>query len=316
MRPPLALSTTRTTVLLTAIAAALTLWCAAGSSTAHAAPPAQASALCTDAPHGCGVTVAAFAREGATVPVVVHGRPGTRVTLMAYQAIIDDQGQLAELTPLGAGQEVLTNSFGAVSVEFTIPAVVTHESSGWALISVDGLSSTDTSMTVGTFVPFGARRPKILGDGYASDKPVGEVIEVQAVGAISGSRFVVEYQANDGQWHDITVGEAHASGSPAEPFTIAYQLPRGLTDEPHQLRLSNVTDSAISSVWLATPSADGQVADVKPVFTPPPVGDALDGTSVLAAHPTEQVRLASYVIGGASALYVAVVTVVSRRRDS
>lgn len=284
---------------------------------AHAAPPPQAELLCSDAPRGCAISVGDALREGATYPVTVQGRPQTRVQVMAYHAVVDEEGALTGLVPLGDGVEVLTGSAGVVSADLPVPAVVTEESSGWALISVAGLAGTDTSLTVGQFVPFGARRPTVLGDGFGERKPVGETLDLQIVGAIPGSRYAVEYRDADEAWHAITVGDGAVFGRPDEPSVVQYRLPRGLTDTPHQIRLRNVSDSAIAALWLAVPSTDGDPAPNRALFTPPPVGDALDGTSPLAAHPAGLVRGVSYGIAGACTAFVAAATVGSaaaRRR--
>lgn len=289
----------------TLLAALLTAAIAWGPLPAQAAPPAQAALLCSGAPRGCGITISDATREGATFPVTVHGRPQTRVKVLAYQALVDEHGTLQRLLPIGEGVEVLTGAEGVVSTDLSIPAVVREPSSGWALISVDGVTGIDTSLTVGAYVPFGARRVTVLGDGFAERKPVGRVLELSLVGAIRGSRFAVEYRADDGAWRDITVGDGAAMGRPDEPSAVQYQLPRGLTGTPHQIRLRNTSDSAIAALWLAVPSDHGEPAPVRPLFTPPPVGDALTGTSTLAAHPAGLVRAASYGIAAGSLAFVA-----------
>lgn len=296
------------------LAAVVMGWCALP---AHAGPPPQAELLCSDAPRGCAITVADTLREGATFPVTVQGRPQTRVQVVAYQAVVDEQGTLQDLVPLGDGVEVLTGSAGVVSADLPIPAVVTDESSGWALVSVASLTGTDTSLTVGEFAPFGARRPTVLGDGFGERKPVGEPLDLSLMGAIHGSRYAVEYRDDDDVWHDITVGDGAATGAPDEPSVVRYQLPRGLRGMPYQVRLRNISDSAIAALWLAVPAADGDPAPPRQRFVPPPVGDALDGTSPLAAHPTALVRGVGYGIAGVCTVFVLGATAcsaVTRRR--
>lgn len=290
----------RRALLLGLITALLVL----GPPSAYADAPAQAVSLCSDAPNGCAIQVADVTREGATFPVTVQGRPQTRVRIVAYQAIADG-AELQELKPLGAGVELLTSSSGVAKTELTIPAVVEDRSSGWVLISVDGVEGTDVSLTVGAFAPFGARIPTVLGDGYSEEKPVGETLELQIVGAIAGTRYAVELQSDDGSWADLTQGTGYVQSPPDEVATIRYMLPRGLSDTSKKLRLRNLTDSATDAVWHATPSSDGKPADRERRFTPPPVGDALDGTALLASHPTETVRFVATGIAAGSVGFVA-----------
>lgn len=289
----------------------------AATSPAHAAPPPDALELCREAPAGCAIRVADTTREGATTAVTVQGAPHVRVKLRAYQAIVED-AQLKELKPLGPGVEVITNRNGIATVDLSIPAVVKNASSGWALVSVDGVTSTDVSTTVGTFAPFGARIPTVLGDGFSAEKPVGTPLDLRLVGTIQGTRFAVELEHDDGTWEDVTLQPTHVDAAPDEEAIVSYALPRGLTSTPKKLRLRNITDSSIDSIWLATPSADGTPAPLAERFTPPPVGDALDGTAALAAHPTTAVQVVGFSIAGASAIFVAAMLAadtVRRRRD-
>ena len=284
---------------------------------AHAAPPPGALELCQEAPSGCAIRVADDTREGATNSVTVQGAPHVRVKLRAYQAIADG-AELKELKPLGDGVEVVTNRGGIATVDLSIPAVVKDASSGWALISVDGVTGTDVSTTVGTFAPFGARIPTVLGDGFAVEKPVGVPLDLHVVGSIRGTRFAVEIEHDDGTWEDVTLQHTHVDAAPDEDAIVQYALPRGLTSTPKKLRLRNITDSSIDSIWLATPSADGTPAQLDERFVPPPVGDALDGTAALAAHPTTTVQVVGFGIAGASAIFVAAMLAadtVRRRRD-
>ena len=216
----------------------------AAASTAHAAPPPDALELCREASAGCAIRVADTTREGATTAVTVQGAPHVRVKLRAYQAIAED-AQLKELKPLGPGVEVITNRNGIATVDLSIPAVVKDASSGWALVSVDGVTSTDVSTTVGTFAPFGARIPTVLGDGFSTEKPVGTPLDLRLVGTIQSTRFAVELEHDDGTWEDVTLQPTHVDATPDEEAIVPYALPRGLTSTPKKLRLRNITDLSL-----------------------------------------------------------------------
>lgn len=294
---------------------ALLLLCLPASS-ASADMPDQASLLCSgELPRGCAIEASGWMREGATFPVTVFGAPHARVQVVAYQAIADGT-ELTELRQIGDGIELIVGSQGVSHVNLAIPAVVEEPSSGWVLISVGGVTGTDVSMTVGTFVPFGARIPSVLGDGYAESKPVGESLELHYVGAIPRTRFGVEYLDDSGTWRDITIGTSQTSPRPENISTIEYMLPRGLTDTPKQLRLSNQSDTAVSPLWFAVASIDGEPAPREPVFVPPAVGDALDGVRPLTGHPEQQVKGFSLGIGVGSVMLVAGALLFTRLRRS
>lgn len=285
-------------------------------SPASAEMPDQASSLCSgDLPRGCAIEASGWMREGATFPVTVFGAPQTRVQVVAYQAIADGE-ELLDLRQIGDGIEMIVGSQGVSNVNLVIPAVVEEPSSGWALISVGGITGTDVSMTVGTFVPFGARIPTVLGDGYAESKPVGTTLQLHHIGAIPGTRFGVEYLDDSETWRDITIGTSEVTQRPEEISTIEYMLPRGLTDTPKQLRLTNQSDTAVSPVWLAVPSVDGEAVPRDPVFVPPPVGDALEGVRPLTGHPEKLVKNIAVGLGAGSFVVVAGALAIPRLRRS
>lgn len=270
--------------------------------------PPQAATLCSGSPRGCALQTDDWLREGATFPVTVIGNANARVAVVAYLAVLTD-GALTELRPISADAEVITNSSGVAHTELAIPTMaVVGDSSGWALVSVGGLEGgTDTLQTVGQFVPFGARVPRILGDGYGVEKPAGATLDLEVTGTIPGTRFAVDYEDDAGLWQEATVdlrGEDGAAPSPPgatrpdDTTTLRYTVPRGLTSTPHKFRLRNVSDSAISPLWLATPTVDGIPEEPAAAFQPPPVGGDLSGTNLVATHPQ---RAVVYAAGGLAA---------------
>lgn len=273
---------------------------------ANAAPPAQASTLCGGSPRGCALETNDWLREGATFPVTVIGNANARVEVVVYLAIVSD-GALTELRPISRDAEVITNSQGVAHTDVAVPTLdAGTESSGWALVSVGGLQdSTDMLQTVGQFVPFGARVPKVLGDGYGEEKPAGATLDLQFTGAIPGTRFAVDYADDDGVWHDTTTTDkaaptdtAAAVARPDGITTLRYTMPRGLMSTPHKFRLRNVSDSAISPLWLATPTVDGVAEGPAAAFEPPPVGEDLSGANLVATHPQQAVMIAAGSVAG------------------
>ena len=291
----------RTTVLAVAALLLASPWAVLP---AAAEAPVQASTLCAGSPRGCSLETNDWLREGATFPVTVIGNANARVQVVVYQAILFD-GALAELRPISSEAEVITNSSGVAHTDVSIPTLgATGDASGWALVSVGGLQDgTDTLQTVGQFVPFGARVPRILGDGYGEEKPAGATLDLQFTGTIPGTRFAVDYEDDDGLWQETTTTDRAASPEttntaetgqrPDDVTTLSYTVPRGLNSTPHKFRLRNVSDSAISPLWLATPSVDGTAEEPAAAFQPPPVGQDLSGANIVATHPERTVVFAA-----------------------
>ncbi len=289
---------------------------------AAAEAPAQASTLCSGSPRGCSLETNDWLREGATFPVTVIGNANARVQVVIYQAVLVD-GVLAELRPISAQAEVITNSSGVAHTEVAIPTLGTpRDASGWALVSVGGLQDgTDTLETVGQFVPFGTRVPRILGDGYGEEKPAGATLKLLFTGSIPGTRFAVDYEDDDGVWQETTATDRTSSDDtadtpprPDDVTTLAYIVPRGLNSTPHKFRLRNVSDSAISPLWLTTPSVDGVPEEPAAAFQPPPVGEDLSGANLVATHPERKVVLAAGGIAVSTLVMTAVGIGIGLRR--
>ncbi len=307
---------------------------------AAAEPPAQAATLCAGSPRGCALETNDWLREGATFPVTVIGNANARVEVVVYQAVLVD-GALTELRPISTPAEVITNSAGVAHTEVAIPTLsTTGDASGWALVSVGGLQDgNDTLQTVGQFVPFGTRVPRILGDGHGEEKPAGATLGLQFTGAIPGTRFAVDYEDNDGVWQEATAtgssakpdvtdtpdapespesantsGTSAAGPRPDDVTILNYTVPRGLTSTPHKFRLRNVSDSAISPLWLATPTVDGAPQEPQAVFQPPPVGEDLSGANLVATHPQRTVVLAAGGVAVTSVVFTLVGASIGLRR--
>ncbi len=307
---------------------------------AAAEPPAQAATLCAGSPRGCALETNDWLREGATFPVTVIGNANARIQVVVYQAVLAD-GALAELRPISTEAEVITNSAGVAHTEVAIPTLSTPgDASGWALVSVGGMQDgADTLQTVGQFVPFGTRVPRILGDGYGEEKPAGATLELQYTGTIPGTRFAVDYQDDDGVWQETTAtgiaatsaetdtsdadpeentdtqDEGSSTPRPDDTSTLNYTVPRGLNSTPHKFRLRNVSDSALSPPWFLTPTVDGTPQEPLTPFQPPPVGEDLSGANLVATHPERTVVLTAGSIAVATfALTLAGAGIGLRRR--
>lgn len=297
--------------ILTAFVALVVLTAGVAVPASAEGPPAQAEALCIGAPRGCDLSTGEVIREGTTFPVTITGNAHVRLQVVIYLAEADG-ADLVGLRPISDPVEAFTDANGRARVQVSVPALDAGPSAGWALLSVGGVSGTDVSTTVGRFVPFGARVPTILGDGNAvSAKPVGTPLELRFTGAVPGTRFAIDYQDDHQVWHEITSGEQQIADRPEEISVAGYTVPRGLSPTPKKFRLRNVSDSAVSSLWLGTPAVDGVPAELTERLVPPPVGTALAGTSPQNAHPSGVVRLIG--AGIAVACLVGAVAAVTRR---
>jgi hypothetical protein len=298
---------------LAGLAAALLL---AAPLPARADAPAQVASLCADAPSGCSLRHDAWMREGSTYPVVVTGRAGVRVQVVVYAATVDD-GRVTALTPVSTGGEVLVESNGVATATVTIPARTEGSAGGWALVSLGGLEGTDTSETIGAWVPFGARNPTVLGDGYGEVKPAGAVLDLHLVGTVPGSQFAVDYADEKGDWREATIDGDAANEPATRPDDVAivrYQMPRGLAATPHAFRLRNVTAGSAGATWEATPGTKGVAEERTAWAAPGPVGERVDGAVAVAVHPTGAVRAAAAGVGAAALGATLVGAIAARRR--
>lgn len=303
--------------LRAAQAALLALLLACLASPAQAAGPAQVTALCEGAPNGCALTFDRWLRDGASFPVSVRGNAGARVKVVVYQATLRE-GRVQKLTAISTGGEVTVPNSGVTTAQVAIPAIEDALTGGWALVSLDGIVGTDTSETIGGFVPFGSRTPILLGDGYADLKPAGAELELSLTGTIPGSLFAVDYQDDDGSWKDATGDPKTANtpaATPADVAVVRYEMPRGLSAKPHQFRLRNVTSGDASITWSATPDADGTQKDKDEVATPPVVGEQVAEATAGDQRPTGMIRALSLSIGALGVVAALVGVPLLNRRD-
>ncbi|QXT63610.1 hypothetical protein [Tessaracoccus palaemonis] len=287
------------------------------SRTAVAEAPDQVSALCDGAAAGCSLRFDTRIMEGVAYPVVVTGNAGARVTVVVYQATLDGD-TVTKLTAISTGGEVTVPNSGTATVNVAVPPIDDDLTGGWALVSLAGVEGTDTSETIGGFVPFGSRIPVLLGDGYGDRKPAGAVLDLQLVGTIPGSLFAVDYADDDGTWHDATAADPTtantAAKSPADVATVAYEMPRGLDAKPYTFRLRNLTSGTADVTWAATPDATGDEEPRATLGTPPPVGEEVAEARNADQRPTALVKGVSAGVAGLALASVLVAVPLTSRR--
>lgn len=282
---------------------------------AQAGPTTQTSALCDGAPHGCSLSFDKWIREGVAYPVVVKGRPGARVKVVAYQASVDG-GRVTKLTAISTGGDVTVPTSGVATAQVTIPPLHDGLTGGWALISLGGLTGSDTSEAIGGFVPLGSRTPVLLGDGFGSRKPAGEVLDLRLAGTIAGNQFAVDYRDDAGAWHDVTATAAanQTAVRPGDVATVRYEMPRGLAPHPYDFRLRNLNSGTAEVTWRATPDTNG-VPEKPTVWGPAPkVGAQAAGAGDTTSRPSTVIEAAAAGVGGLALLIVLIGVPLATRR--
>lgn len=293
----------------------------AGASPAFADDQSDLTArLCSGSTIGCSITTnSSVVRDATVIESSVIGTPGVRGQVVAYRAILDAD-KLVGFEPVSIPQDFATTRSGLASIRVTLPGTNQRgRQGGWVFLSLAGQTGPDVSKAVGQFVPFAARIPFLLGDGYANEKPVGQPLEMQFVGAVPNTVFAVEYLTPDGVWQDATDTAPDAvqvADSPEQISKIYYRVPRGLpADTVHEFRLRNLSDSAVTDSWPVLPSEQGVAQARIPLFTPPEVGSSLEGIRSGASHPESAVKTISTAVSIASfLLLLGSVGIVRRRR--
>lgn len=273
----------------------------------HAEPTDPVKHLCDRAPNGCQVTGPAEIREGTVLRVSVAGAPNVVSQAMVYRVDLDDQNNVKGLDPISVRGTFRLSASGFTSVDLAVPPMA-RGTAGWAFVSLVGQQGSDVSETVGQFIPLGSRRPMLLGDGFAEEKPVGRSLELHMVGAIPGSRFAVEYLNDHGTWQDVTddtPGAVHVARQLQQVSHVRYQVPRGLrANTRYVFRLRNLSDAALSEPWSVIPTAHGVPQARRPQFVPPEVGTGLAGANTGQSHPGGLVQAGAWVLAGAAGLAV------------
>ena len=289
-----------------------------GAAPAYADDGDVVNVLCSDPIIGCSVTgPASTIRDATVIDVSVTGSPNTHGTLLVYRAVLQGD-KLAALEPISKPTPFTTNAGGVSSSRVVIPGTgKLGREGGWVFISLAGQRGTDVSSSVGEFLPFAARIPHLLGDGYATEKPVGMPLEMHADGAVDSADFVVEYN-DGGVWKNVTAATPDAIRVADRPDGISvftYQVPRGLQgDREYEFRVRNITDTAVTASWKVRPSVKGVKQQRAPQFHPPAVGTDLAGAQRQTLHPESAVKTVALTLTGVGTLAMLGSAPIVRRR--
>lgn len=287
-----------------------------GIAPAWAEPSPQTQHLCSEAAVPCSVQADFHQREGAAGAVMVTGRARTVVSLRVFRLEVVD-GRSTGINPVGEPVEVRTDDSGFGSGNLPFNPLGPDQDGGWILVAPDDVTWDSPSDIVGVVAGLSARRPTILGDGFAGEKPVGEPLELQVTNAIVNTRFTVEYLADDGSWIDVSSSGAPAVVSdPAGITSVSYTVPQGLAPRPYYFRLLNLTDqSATPQQWQVTPSLRPTAQVRTAPLQVPELGHGVEGARSAGHHP-QSVFTISMGTTGVTALIVLIcwVGVAANRR--
>lgn len=246
---------------------------------AQAGGPSQ-SALCDGYAVGtCSLSVtidAGAAAPGQLLRVTGAGNPGTRLVLQFYVVEFNSRGEVTALVPSGEPAEGTTRALGGgrgtLDEVKLVPRAVPDVPSGWGFVGLADDSSLDLSTRIGQVVEFGGATLRLLGDGYADQKPVGVPLEMHAIGNVAGVGYWVEYLAADGAWTPVP-GQGYGAAqrllsSPGEISHLSYVVPPELVPGQayrfrvnHHLNYGGAEDRPIASPayaeWTVVPSEHG-----------------------------------------------------------
>lgn len=252
---------------------------AAGS--AHAAGAHQ-SALCDGYTVGtCAITTdSRVAAQDQLLRVQAVGHPGVSLTLQFYVIEFNSRGQITGLVPSGNPVEGVTRSLsggrGTLDEARLVPRTVPDVPGGWGFVGLADDTSLDLRSRLGAVVEFGGRTLKLLGDGYADQKPVGVPLDLHVIGNVPGVGYWVEYLAADGTWTAVE-GQGYGAAqrllsSPGEVSHLSYTVPTDLVPGQayrfrinHHLNYGGAEDRPIAAPahaeWTVIPSEHGEAGE-------------------------------------------------------
>jgi hypothetical protein len=261
-----------------ALVAAGVLLSAAAPAYAGTVSP-QTAALCTGARVTCSVQLAPTVTEGGPAEVVVTGRGGVDVEVQAFRV------SGTTLTPYGPSAALTTDSDGFGVAELRLPSVPDGESGGPLLVATaDSARTADLADVLGTWTTLVSRRPLVLGDGYATDKPVGTRLGLELAGVAPGSGFDVELQ-RDGQWQSVGADPDATCPGTGTSCVVGWEVPRGLEPGTYAVRLVNRATGTAVAGWDVAPSDTG-TALARTGAETPPVGAGVAGSATESVGAT------------------------------
>ncbi|WCC79842.1 hypothetical protein O6R08_10335 [Cutibacterium equinum] len=275
----------------------------------------ETAALCYNTSVTCSVSTKRDVYENSVIKVIVTGKENTSARLRMFQIKVVD-GVADGLTPLGKPFTVNLDAQGRG--EGWMPGPSPSPGGGWVLVSLEDTTWTgNPADIIGSAAHFGSKNPTVLGDGFGTDKPVGQPIQMDFINSLSSMEYVVEYQADDKAWYQVGSGEPTTAKKATEVTSIEYQVPQGLAPRDYMFRLRNITaDSSTPYYWHVRPSKNAQPQPRKKPLDFNSVGSNFDTVQVTTHHPVKPALIGLGSALAASCALAAVTPVIKGRRRS
>ena len=243
---------------------------------AAAASGAVQQALCVGhAPGPCQVSTGqSFVASDQLLRASVSGNAGVQVELQFYAVEFNSAGQVTRLVPSGEPVTGTTARSGTQIV--LVPRTVPDLPGGWGFIGLADDDSIDLRTRLGQLVEFSSRHIRLLGDGYAEQKPMGVELDMHVLGHVTGARYWVEYLADDGTWTPVP-GQGYTAAqrlrtSPGEREHLTYTVPETLTPgRAYTFRVNThlnydggsdrMVADPVFAEWLVVPVEEGKAKE-------------------------------------------------------
>lgn len=189
-------------------------------------------------PNGCSVSHTDMDDSinlGTRLGLSARGNPNVDVSLMVYLVEFNSAGAITDLIPASAPVTGRTSDpYGNFNgAQVTVFQPDGFPSGGWLFVGLTDDQGLDLTRRIGKLLQFGGDTLRLLGDGYAAQKPVGQTLTMDVMGQVPGIRYWIEYQDDSGAWvpvpgqgfHDST----RLSGPPSQRRQLSYHVPADLT---------------------------------------------------------------------------------------
>jgi len=194
--------------------------------------------------HECNLGGDDELKLGDRLSGMATGKPGVDVRAALYLVEFNSAGAITELVP---ASEVVTgrvkDNGKTDSLGVTSERVPGHPSGGWLFLGLADDRSLDLTERLGQLVAYGGPSLRLMGDGYAAQKPAGQPLTMDVIGQVNNMRYWVEYRDDAGKWTPVPgQGYYDSTKLPGPPNTrrqLAYTVPSSLTEgRSYQFRVN------------------------------------------------------------------------------
>ncbi|MBM9461775.1 hypothetical protein JK386_17930 [Nocardioides sp. zg-536] len=264
-------------LLIAALLAAVLL----GQAPVAAAATPETDRLCSHDKLRCSVQAPPRWIAGSTHQLGVTGRPDTKVNLQAYRVTTSAAGAV-RWHKVGSEIAITTNDDGWGSADHTLPPLPDDTHGGPVILAPAEARGQDLSDVLGAWTELVGETPELVGDGFATSKPVGTRLPLLLDHVVPGSEYAVE-RLDGTSW--LPVPSAAGATAPAATArceatqcTVGYVLPRGLSAQAHDFRLVDLRRGTPVLTWSARPDSSGTPRPVPAPEVFPALGASVTGS--------------------------------------